>query len=263
MWYLWISFTAAFLAIRAFYPGLRWHLKRPILHRRLPYIGHHLTVSGAIFTFWILSLYGAIIGNWWTRLYDYFEIKGRENGVFSGIHRVSASALTGHFCDVTMGMVLLPVSRHSALATFFKLSLSTTLAFHRLAAYALFPLILLHGFLYVSWIPAWYQLSEKLRTVFPVLNPKYSYDGTWPGNRSSLGIWRASLPFSGLATTVIMCFIFGTSLSFVRAKHFNTFYFTHLTAVVAIIIVCLHASTMFYCLAPGLVMWLLDWWMRL
>ena len=30
-----------------------------------------------------------------------------------------------------------------------------------------------------------------------------------------------------------------------------------------VVIVCLHASTMFYCTAPGLAMWVLDWGMRL
>ena len=53
-----------------------------------------------------------------------------------------------------------------------------------------------------------------------------------------------------------------TSLPAVRRKHFNLFYFTHLFSILAIIIICLHASTMFYCTLPGLLMWLLDWSMR-
>ena len=60
-----------------------------------------------------------------------------------------------------------------------------------------------------------------------------------------------------------MGLIFVTILPSVRLKHFNVFYFTHLLGIVAILIVCLHASTMFYCTAPGLAMWLLDWGMRL
>ncbi|KAI9881083.1 MAG: hypothetical protein M1830_008241 [Pleopsidium flavum] len=162
-----------------------------------------------------------------------------------------------------MGMVLIPISRHSALASFFKLSVSTTLAFHMITAYSLFILVLIHGFLYVSWIPVFNALSDRLRMVFPVLNPTYLYHETWPGYSASLGIWRSSLIFTGIVTTVIFCLIFVTTLPPVRSKHFNIFYFTHLLTIVAVVIICLHASTMFYCTSPGLAMWLLDWGMRL
>lgn len=98
--------------------------------------------------------------------------------------------------------------------------------------------------------------------VYPVLNPTYLYDETWPGNTSSLSIWRASLPFSGLVSTVIMLLIFVTTLPVIRKTNFNLFYFTHLTVIIAVIVICLHASTMFYCTAPGLILWLVDWAMR-
>ncbi|KAJ5751913.1 hypothetical protein N7520_008830 [Penicillium odoratum] len=180
-----------------------------------------------------------------------------------GNRRLAAVALTGHLCDVTMGMVLIPVSRHSALASFFKLSVSTTLTFHMLTAYTLFTLVLIHGFLYVSWVAVFNSLSERLRPAFPVLNPTYLYFETWPGNLSALGIWRASLVFTGVASTTIMGLIFVTTLPKIRAKHVNLFYYTHLLSILAIIIICLHASTVFYCVAPGLAMWVLDWGMRL
>ena len=201
---------------------------------------------------------------WWSRLRDYFEERGRAGAVGNGNGRLAAIALTGHVCDVTMGMVLVPVSRHSALASFFKLSVSSTLAFHMLTAYTLFALVLVHGLLYVSWVSAFKALSEQLRSVFPVLNPTYLYHETWPGNRSALGVWRASLIFSGLVAAFIFCLIFITTLPVIRKrKHFNLFYFTHLLSILAIVVVCLHASTLFYCLAPGLFMWVLDWGMRI
>lgn len=147
-------------------------------------------------------------------------------------------------------------------ASFFKLSVSTTLAAHMIAAYTLFFFILLHGFLYVAWLPVFDSLSEVARRALPVLNPTYLYNETWPGLTSSLGIWRASLVFTGLAATVCFAFIFITTLPFIRNRQFNVFYFFHLLGVVGIVIVCLHASTMLYCVAPGLAMWLLDWGMR-
>ena len=37
-------------------------------------------------------------------------------------------------CDVTMGMAIMPISRHSALAPFFMISVSATLRFHMITA---------------------------------------------------------------------------------------------------------------------------------
>lgn len=263
VWYCWVSTTVAFLAVRAFSPDLRLHLRRSLLDRKIPVVGKHLSVSGALALFWILALYGIVIGIWWARLLDYFVERGRDGDVLDGNKRLAAIALTGHICDITMGMVLIPISRHSALGSFFKLSASTTLAFHMLTAYGLFILVLVHGLLYVSWVPVFTSLSAQLRTVYPLLNPTYLYHETWPGDSGSLGIWRSSLIFTGILTALIMSVIFITTLPPLRRKHFNLFYFTHLFAIVAVIIICLHASTMFYCTAPGIAMWILDWGMRL
>ncbi|KAL5344657.1 hypothetical protein ACLOAV_010349 [Pseudogymnoascus australis] len=60
-----------------------------------------------------------------------------------------------------------------------------------------------------------------------------------------------------------MALIAVTSVPVVRRKHFDLFYYTHLLIILGVIIICLHASTIFYCAAPGLIMWVLDWGMRL
>ncbi|KAG0648785.1 Ferric reduction oxidase chloroplastic [Hyphodiscus hymeniophilus] len=254
VWYFWLAISVTVLAIRAFHPSMRKLLRTPLFERGLPLLGKQLTIGGILVFGWILSLYGIIVGIWWIQLKDYFIQRGIEGGVFSGNERLAAIALTGHLCDVTMGMAIIPISRHSALASFFKISVATTLTFHMITAYTLFTLVTIHGLLYASWVAAFNGLSSSLRMVFPVLNPTYLYRETWPGNHSSLGIWRASLIFTGSLTALIMLLIFITTLPTIRNRHFNLFYFTHLLGIVAIIIICLHASLM---------MWLLDWVMRI
>ena len=197
------------------------------------------------------------------RLRDYFNDRNNASGITRGGNRLAAVALTGHMCDITMGMVLLPISRHSALASFFKISVSTTLTNHTLTAYTLFILVTIHGLLYASWVAVFNSLSTNLRKVIPVLNPTYQYSETWPGNDSSLGVWRASLIFTGCLAALIMLALSITTVPRVRARNFNLFYFTHLLSILMVIIICLHASTMFYCTSPGLAMWILDWGMRL
>lgn len=263
IWYFWLSISVTFLGVRAFHLEMQNVLSRPLCSRKLPLLGKRISVGGALMLCWVISLYGVVVGIWWNRLRDYFVDRGVAEGIDHGGRRLAAVALTGHVCDITMGMVLLPISRHSALASFFKIAVSTTLTFHMLAAYTLFLLVIVHGLLYASWVPIFNSLSTRLQMVIPVLNPTYLYQETWPGNQTSLGLWRASLIFTGMFAAMIMAAIFITTLPAIRSKHFNLFYFTHLLAIVMVIIICLHASTMFYCTAPGLAMWTLDWGMRL
>ena len=294
IWYCWLSLSVTFLALRAFHPAIRRRLQKQVYPNQLPIVRKSLTVSGALIVFWVLSLYGILIGLWWLRLRTYFVTRGEQGGMNNGNRRVAAVALTGHIADVTTGMVLLPVARNvshraissnclwksvfsyrremltmtitqSALSSFFRLSASTTYAFHMIQAYLLFALVLIHGLFYASWVAAYNHARNLTRSslVFPVLNPTYLTEEVWPGNTSSLGIWRASLIFTGIVTTLIMLAVFITTFPVIRRRHFNCFYFTHLLMLVAVVVICLHASTMFYCTAPGLAMWTLDWGMRI
>ena len=262
IWYAWISASVTFLAVRSFHPQMQKFLNHSLMKRNLILVGKPLTVGGALLFAWIAVLYGVVVAVWWIRLRDYFVGRGEASGILHGGNKLAAVALTGHLCDITMGMVLIPISRHSALASFFKLSPSTTLTNHMLTAYALFLIVLIHGFLYVSWIPNFNSLSRDLRRKIPVLNPTYQYHEIWPGSHSTLGIWRASLIFTGIVSAAIMSVIFITTLPRIRSRNFNLFYFTHFLTIIMVIIICLHASTMFYCTAPGLFMWFLDWGMR-
>ncbi|KAH9206406.1 hypothetical protein DL95DRAFT_487489 [Leptodontidium sp. 2 PMI_412] len=125
---------------------------------------------------------------------------------------------------LSLGLTLDPLSlRHSDRNLVG--SLATTLTFHMITAYTLFALVLTHGLLYVFWIPALEALPAALRKVYPVLNPTCLYDETWLRNTSSMGIWRASLIFTGSVATFIMALIFITTLPAVRNRHFNLFYY--------------------------------------
>lgn len=257
VWYIWIAISITLLSMRSFQLRFRDAISRPIAHFIV--LGKRLRISRALLLLWICALYGILTAVWWTGLRDYFRKRGEG---LSGNGIVAAVALTGHYADVTMGMVLLPVSRHSALGSFLKLSPTTTYAFHMTMAYILFASVLIHGVLYAAWVALFDQNRERFRPVFPVLNPTYNYEEVWPGNTSGLGVWRASLIFTGIIASLMMLAMLLTSFKVIRRKHFNLFYFTHLLGIVAVIVICLHASTMLYCTLPGLLMWFLDWSMR-
>ncbi|KAI5370368.1 Putative ferric reductase transmembrane component-like domain-containing protein [Septoria linicola] len=225
----------------------------------LPLIETQVTRGGIILILWQLTLYAVLIGNWWPSLWQYFTRRGEG---LPGNGLVAFVAQSGHLADVTMGMVLLPVTRHGALAAFFKLEPSTNFLFHMTQAYLLFVFVVAHGLSYAGWAALYNRAKDQFHYIYPVLNPTYLYEEVWPGGHSSLTVWRASLIFTGVAATLIMTAMLLTSFPAMRRRYFNLFYFTHLSGILATIIVCLHASTMFYCTAPGLAMWLLDWTLR-
>lgn len=115
IWYCWLSLSVILLALRAFHPSIRRGLHKQLYTNQLPVVRKSLTISGVLVVLWVLSLYGIIVGIWWLRLQGYFVTRGEQGGMMNGNRRVAAVALTGHICDVTMGMVLLPVARNVSL----------------------------------------------------------------------------------------------------------------------------------------------------
>lgn len=167
VWYCWLALSITFLIARSRHPGFRRLCGTSIGNTSIPLLGRKLALGGALVVLWLLSLYGILIGIWWVKMKSYFEQRGIAGGVSAGNARLAAIGLTGHLCDVTMGMAILPVSRHSALASFLRLSVATTLTFHMLTAYTLFFLVATHALLYVSWIPVYQSLARSAKTVFP------------------------------------------------------------------------------------------------
>jgi ferric-chelate reductase len=51
-----------------------------------------------------------------------------------------------------------------------------------------------------------------------------------------------------------------TALPIIRRNNYNTFYYIHIIfALLILVLVCLHASTNFYFVLPGLLLWVYDW----
>lgn len=61
-----------------------------------------------------------------------------------------------------------------------------------------------------------------------------------------------------------MLIIVITALPTLRRRAYNTFYYAHVICSILIFVAtCIHASTDFYCLLPGLLLWVADWAWRL
>lgn len=77
------------------------------------------------------------------------------------------------------------------------------------------------------------------------------------------GWYYATLP-TGMLGFLLMVAIIITSLPALRRKSYNTFYYVHvICSFWAFVALSVHASTDFYFLLPGLVLWIVDWGWRL
>lgn len=95
VWYVWLSLSITFLALRTFHPKMRKILVKPLFESKLPLIRKQLAISGLGLVLWVSILYGVITAIWWTRLETYFTERGNMGGVRAGNGRLAAIALTG------------------------------------------------------------------------------------------------------------------------------------------------------------------------
>lgn len=77
------------------------------------------------------------------------------------------------------------------------------------------------------------------------------------------GWYYATLP-TGMFGFLLMVLIIITSLPVLRRKSYNVFYYVHvISSFWVFVALSVHASTDFYFLLPGLVLWIVDWGWRL
>jgi hypothetical protein len=76
--------------------------------------------------------------------------RGALYSVERGGVTLATIALLGYMYNIIIGIVLIPILRYSMLASFFSLSISTTLTFYILTIYSLFALVLMYRILYIS-----------------------------------------------------------------------------------------------------------------
>ncbi|KAL8871829.1 MAG: hypothetical protein Q9174_002425 [Haloplaca sp. 1 TL-2023] len=72
VWYVWLSTTVTFLAIRAFHPQMQKVLAKPFIHIKMPLMDRKPTNGATLMLLWIVTLYAVIVGIWWVRLHNYF-----------------------------------------------------------------------------------------------------------------------------------------------------------------------------------------------
>ncbi|EME49618.1 hypothetical protein DOTSEDRAFT_68412 [Dothistroma septosporum NZE10] len=233
----------------------QWHVSE----KHVPLAGKPL--SGGAFLLSAVIL-GATFGStayWYDVQQRFWFDRGAMVDWTEHMFRLAWCSITGHWCDIWAGLVVIPVGRNSILGNTFNIHSSTLLLVHKLLAYGLFVFATIHGLFFFSWLDAYLKASTQVQGHFQTDNPAYSWEET-----DAMGYYYAfTLPIGLIAGWVLIPVMIITGLPWLRRKHYNAFYFTHIIlAFLLIWALCVHSSTGFYFLLPGLVLWVADWLWR-
>jgi DMSO/TMAO reductase YedYZ heme-binding membrane subunit len=144
---------------------------------------------------------------------------------------------TGDSLAINFGLVMLPVSKNSFLATYFNLPYTSMLRIHQWLGFSLFWLAVLH--LLLTMLSYSMDITPLYKLFFTVI-----YDPPTWGDSNYLFI-------TGMISFLILGIVIITSMTFIRRRFYNSFYFIHFLVFVSIIFAYLHASMSIYYLIPG------------
>jgi DMSO/TMAO reductase YedYZ heme-binding membrane subunit len=144
---------------------------------------------------------------------------------------------SGDSLAINFGLVMLPVSKNSFLTTFFDLPYTSLLRVHQWLGFTLFWLTVIH--LLVTMLSYSMDVTPLYQLFFTVIY----HPAPW-GNSNYLFI-------TGMISFLILGIVVLASLSFVRRRFYNSFFFVHFLVFVAIAFAYFHASMSIFYLIPG------------
>lgn len=143
-----LASIAVALGLRACNDTARRISSTYISTRVVPIIDKRISWGGLALFLWIVGLTHATMGYWEGPQYDFWEARGREVNWTKSMARLAFTGITGHWCDISLGLVIIPVSRNSIIGNLFELHVSTLLFAHKLLAYGLLVYTIIHGGFY-------------------------------------------------------------------------------------------------------------------
>ncbi|KAK0278520.1 hypothetical protein LTR35_009259 [Friedmanniomyces endolithicus] len=257
LYYTLLASIALFLAARVVSKPVRQWSSSHLSTAIIPLVGKRVSVGGLLLFVWVAAFTFGSIGYWYPAENSYWTARGEKANWPQYMYRITWTGVTGHWCDILMGLVILPVGRQSILGQVFGLHVSTLLFAHKVLAYSLCIAALVHGLIYYSFVAAWVSIvSTNIMYQFIPDNPTL----TWREAGVKGPYSWFTLPTGAISGIVLIPIMVITSLPVLRRINYNTFYYIHVVfATAVIVLVSLHASTSFYFLLPGLILWLADW----
>ncbi|PVH95315.1 hypothetical protein DM02DRAFT_720835 [Periconia macrospinosa] len=253
VYYGMLAVLSLILLLRAHIPAVRSVMGAHVANT-LPIVRRRVTLGGLLSCAWVVGLAGAATGVWLSKQLKFWGARTGPLNWASAKIELTLTGVTGHYADIMLGLLLLPTSRFSLIGRAFALHQSTLLLAHKIIAYAFILFSIIHGGAYMSFESGGGEGDKRREEAFASGNPVMTLSES--KKRSS---WFTQTMNTGIAAVIFFLIILFTSLSRVRRNHYNLFYYTHVILGTAVIIsASLHASTDFYLVIPGLLLWLTD-----
>ncbi|CAH0033919.1 unnamed protein product [Clonostachys rhizophaga] len=235
-------------------------LSRSHLSPVLPVLGKRITVGDLTISLLVISTTLATTSVWLPAQVKFWGARTDPLEWDTAKIRLTVTGITGHYADILLGLLLIPVSRNSLVGQSFGVHQSTLLSAHKLIAYLFLAATLAHGVAYGLYaLDPSSEGDVRKEQAFATGNPAMTLEES--EKRSS---WYTQTTYTGAATLVVLLLIVLTALPFVRCRFYNVFYFSHVIISILILVGAgIHASTDIYLLIPGLVLWTVDWAIRL
>jgi len=145
-YYICLVLTALALILRKNVARLHSLSERLVSTKLIPYTSMRLSYGGLLMSFWILLIVALPQTYWYMPEMNFYrERQLRIIQSTQAAWKIAAIGTTGHLCDILMGLVVLPVSRDSALGRQLGLETFTLLRFHKLVSYLLIFWAGFHG----------------------------------------------------------------------------------------------------------------------
>lgn len=142
-----LAVTSLFLWLRSSTHFVRT-LSRTRLSPHLPILGKCITVGGLAMAVWLIGATGATAAFWTPAQLDFWGKRTDPLNWDSAKIRLTITGVSGHFADILLGLLVIPVSRNSLLGQAFGIHQSTLLSAHKIVAYLFTAATLAHGVAY-------------------------------------------------------------------------------------------------------------------
>jgi ferric-chelate reductase len=243
------------------------------LFYQLPLLGKRITLGGFLFFVWTLAVVGAPTVFWLPVQDRFWGLRADPLNWSSAKLLLTITGVTGHYADILLGLLIIPVSRNSLVGHAFSLHQSSLLFAHKMISYLFAIGATAHGVSYIV------SVDREAQGLEADANQKkvYATDGSSEGDKAKeeafatgnpamtlteskqRSSWFTMTTYTGIGALLPIFLIVLTSIPWIRRRHYNLFYYNHVLLGTSIFATsCIHASTDLYLLIPGLLLWFID-----
>ncbi|KAK3070347.1 hypothetical protein LTR53_010631 [Teratosphaeriaceae sp. CCFEE 6253] len=201
IYYALIAGIAAALALRACSTKCALISNAYLSNRRLPLINRQVSIGGLSLAICIISVTLLTTPLWIHAELDFWGLRADPLGWTDAKIRLAVTGVLGHHADILIGLVIIPVGRHSLLAEGFNLHQGTLLFAHKLVAYLMVVASLTHGVAYFTFVGAYKasKVNSAREEAFSVDNPTLTLSGS-----RQRGHWYSATFPTGVLAIILM-----------------------------------------------------------